>query len=149
CVSCHDGKHHLEEINTYLAARKRTEFWQQSAFVSRMVVSILAVDAFFQQSHIVFRDRTTGGYNTYVDANNPGPRPARTGGPYSARYMFTGETPGDADSRQELARIITSDRQFARAAVNYLWADLFKYGIVDPPNGWDLSRIDLKNPPAP
>lgn len=110
-------------------------------------MSVLAVDAFFQQAHVIINDRTTGSYNTYVDPNNPGPRPSRTGGPYTARYMFTGETPRSADYRGELARIVTSDRQFARAAVNYLWADFFKYGIVDPPNGWDLNRIDPKNPP--
>ncbi len=147
CVSCHDGRRHLEEINSYLAARKRAEFWRQSAFVSRTAVNILAVDAFFQQSHVLFTDKTAGGYNTFVDPNNPGPRPARSGGPYTPRYMFTGEEPGDGDWRDELARLITSDRQFARAAVNYLWADFFRYGIVDPPNGWDLARIDPKNPP--
>ena len=147
CVSCHDGRRHLEQINTYLAARRRAEFWRESAFVSRMTVNVLAVDAFFQQSHMLLSDRTTGRYNTYVDPNNPGPRPARTGGPYTPRYMFTGETPANNDWRAELARIVTSDRQFARAAVNYIWADFFKYGIVDPPNGWDLLRIDPKNPP--
>ena len=147
CVSCHDGRRHLEEINTYLAARKRAEFWRESAFVARTTMNVLAVDPFFQQAHILVNDRTTGSYNTFVDPNNPGPRPARSGGPYSPRYMFTGEAPKSGDYRAELARIITSDRQFARAAVNYLWADFFKFGIVDPPNGWDLSRIDPSNPP--
>lgn len=41
----------------------------------------------------------------------------------------------------------TNNRQFARAAVNYLWAALFTQGIVDPPDAWDLQRIDPKNPP--
>jgi len=147
CVSCHNGSRHLEEINTYLAVRKRTDFWHQSAFVARTRLDVLAVDAFFQQSHMLLTDRTTGGYSTFVDPNNQGPRPARSGGPYDARYMFTGETPKTGNSRAELARIVTSDRQFARAAVNYIWADFFKYGIVDPPNGWDFARIDPKNPP--
>ena len=31
--------------------------------------------------------------------------------------------------------------------MNYLWAHFFGSGIVDPPNGWDLSRIDPNNPP--
>ncbi len=147
CVSCHDGRRHLEEINTWLAVRKRADFWRESAFVSRTTLNVLAVDAFFQQAHVLINDRTTGSYNTYVDPNNPGPRPSRSGGPYLPRYMFTGEVPRTGDYRTELARIVTSDRQFARAAVNYLWADFFKYGIVDPPNGWDLARIDPKNPP--
>src|SRR5262249_7359983 len=91
CVSCHDGAHHLEEINTYLAARKRRQFWQQSAFLSRTNFTMQPVDAFNQSWHFLIWDRATGGYTSVVDVNNPGPRPMRTGGPYSAAYMFTGE----------------------------------------------------------
>jgi hypothetical protein len=61
--------------------------------------------------------------------------------------MYSGETPGSENWRAELARIVTSDRQFARAAVNYLWAHMFTYGIVDPADAWDMARIDPKNPP--
>ena len=43
--------------------------------------------------------------------------------------------------------MVVSDRQFARATVNYIWAHFFRAGIVDPPNGWDLARIDPDNPP--
>src|SRR5262249_16691736 len=35
CVSCHDGRGHLEPINLYLSVRRRVEFWRQSAFLSR------------------------------------------------------------------------------------------------------------------
>jgi hypothetical protein len=147
CVSCHNGSRHLEEINAYLAQRQRTEFWQQSAFLSRTNFLQIAVDAFNQQWHFILYDRSTGGYTSVVDANNPGPRPARSGGPYTPVYMFTGERPNGSDWRGELARLLTSDRQFARATVNYIWAHFFKYGIVDPPEGWDLARIDPNNPP--
>ena len=147
CVSCHNGARHLEEINTYLAARLRTQFWQQSAFLSRTNYVQLAVDAFNQQWHFILANRSTGGYTSVVDANNPGPRPTRTGGPYTPAYMFTGERPQSDDWRGELARMLTSDRQFARATVNYIWAHFFTYGIVDPPEGWDLNRIDPGNPP--
>jgi hypothetical protein len=37
--------------------------------------------------------------------------------------------------------------QFARAAVNYVWAHLFSMGIVDPPDTFDLDRLDPNNPP--
>lgn len=43
--------------------------------------------------------------------------------------------------------MITNDRQYARAAVNYLWSAMFTAGIVDPPGQWDLARIDPNNPP--
>lgn len=150
CISCHNGAGHLEQINLYLSKRTRDEFWRQSAFLSRTNLTQLAVDAFNQQWHFVVNDRSAGGYNTAVDPGNPGPRPARNGGPYAPAYMFTGERPRTNDWRGELARMITSDRQFARATVNYLWAHFFTYGIVDPPNGWDPARMDpRKPPPAP
>jgi hypothetical protein len=44
---------------------------------------------------------------------------------------------------------MTSDPQFALAGVNYIWAYFFGSGIVDPPDGWDLSRVDPANPPPP
>ena len=40
--------------------------------------------------------------------------------------------------------MVTTDRQFARAAANYLWSYFFGYGIVDPPDAWDLDRVDPK-----
>src|SRR5437588_97592 len=43
--------------------------------------------------------------------------------------------------------MVTGDRQFAKATVNYLWAALFNLGIVDPPDHWDLGRTDPANPP--
>jgi uncharacterized protein DUF1553/uncharacterized protein DUF1549 len=147
CISCHNGAHHLEPINLYLSVRKRDEFWRQSAFLSRTSLNAIPADPYYNQVHFLVIDRPTGGYTTIVDPNNPGPRPARSGGPYNAQYLLTGETPTSNNWRAELARIVTSDKQFARATVNYIWAHFFKYGIVDPPDGWDLARVDPNNPP--
>ena len=36
CVSCHNGRNHLEKINLHLSRRTRYEFWGMSAFLSRM-----------------------------------------------------------------------------------------------------------------
>jgi len=147
CVSCHHGRGHLEPINVYLTSRRREEFWRQSAFFSRMTLTSLPADAFSQQFKLIVKDRLAGGYHGVVNPGNPGPRPTRTGGPYEPVYMFTGERPRSGEWRQELGRMLGADRQFARVAVNYLWAHFFRAGIVDPPDGWDLSRIDPKNPP--
>jgi len=147
CISCHNGAHHLEPINLYLSLRKRDEFWRQSAFLARTSMNGLPADPYYNQAHYIVIDRSSGGYTTIVDPNNPGPRPTRAGGPYNAQYLLTGEAPTSNNWRSELARIVTSDKQFARAAVNYIWAHFFKYGIVDPPDGWDLARMDPKNPP--
>ncbi|PWU06716.1 MAG: hypothetical protein C5B51_11700 [Terriglobia bacterium] len=148
CISCHDGRAHLEQINLFLSTHKRNQFWQQAAFLSRTQFDILPLDAFHQQMRSIVADRSTGGYSAVVNANNPGQRPARFGGPYTPAYIYTGEAPKADAWRSELARIVTNDRQFARAAVNYLWHHMFTVGIVEPPDGWDLARIDPANPPA-
>ena len=44
CISCHNGAHHLEQINLYLSQRTRDEFWRQSAFLSRTTLTQLPVD---------------------------------------------------------------------------------------------------------
>jgi len=40
------------------------------------------------------------------------------------------------------ARLLTADRQFARAAVNYLWKEMFGLGIVEPADGFDPVRFE-------
>ena len=147
CISCHDGRRHLEQINLYMTKRRRAEFWRMSAFFSRMNLQRFGADVFNQGMVYEISDRPTGGYHTSVSPTNPGPRPARAGGSYDAQYMFTGEAPSSPNWRSEFARILTSDRQFARATVNYVWAHFFRRGIVDPPDAWDLDRVDPNNPP--
>ena len=147
CISCHDGRGHLEPINLFLAPKKRTDFWKMSAFFARANIDLVPADTYYRQMKAIITDRTTGGYTSWVDPNNPGPRPARYGGPYSPAYLATKQTPGTGQYRSELARMVTSDRQFARAAVNYLWSAMFTVGIVDPPGQWDIARIDPNNPP--
>jgi hypothetical protein len=147
CVSCHDGRRHLEQINLYLAPKKRTDFWKMSAFFARTNIMQVSADTGGRALGFVVTDLPSGGYTSWVDPNNPGPRPARYGGPYSPAFMGTGELPKSDSYRQEFARMITSDRQFARAAVNYIWSAMFTQGIVDPPGQWDMARIDPANPP--
>ncbi len=53
----------------------------------------------------------------------------------------------DENYRAALARDVTGDFQFARAAVNYLWAHFFGMGMVDPPDTFDPARLDPNNPP--
>ena len=64
------------------------------------------------------------------------------------QYIFNGNSPKPGENyRVALARNITGDFQFARAAVNYLWAYFFGQGIVDPPDTFDPARLDPDNPP--
>jgi hypothetical protein len=148
CISCHNGRGHLEPINLYLSRRTRLDFWKQSAFFSRMNILIESNDASNATNRGYISDRSNGGYNSVLaDPNNPGPRPPRTGGPYTPVYLFDGSTPATGNWRKELAGAVTNDRQFARAFVNYVWAHFFRVGIVDPPDGWDPARLDPNNPP--
>jgi len=147
CISCHDGRRHLEPINMYLTAKRRSDFWKQAAFLSRLRLSLQPVNAYGSSWHLSLSDAGTGGYPSTVPSNNPGQRPTRIGGPYSPSYIFTGAAPASKEWRTDLANLVTNDRQFARAAVNYVWAKLFTIGIVDPPDNWDLARIDPSNPP--
>lgn len=147
CVSCHNGRAHLEKINIYLSKRARSEFWQQSAFLSRLQFVRLSDDPIGFRPRIVLVDRSYGTYSGSVPPTNPGCRPARLGAVVSPAFFTSAERPVSGNWRQELARIVTSDRQFARATANYLWAYFFGFGIVDPPDAWDLARIDPANPP--
>ena len=142
CVSCHDGARHLEPVNTYLSQRKRREFWEQSAFMASIVVNRVPLDP-FGNTAIEVSDRPAGAYSVNT-RGNAGQRPLRSGGPFTPVYMLTGERPAGSDYRAELARIMTSDIQFGRAIANRVWAHLMGVGIVDPVDGFDLSRFDTQ-----
>jgi hypothetical protein len=65
------------------------------------------------------------------------------------QYIFNGDNPKGGESyRAALARNVTNDFQFARAAVNYIWAQFFGRGMVDPPDTFDPLRLDPSHPPA-
>jgi len=63
-------------------------------------------------------------------------------------YIFSGHAPSASDDYQAfLAKEVTSDIQFARATVNYIWQHFFTRAIVEPANQFDLTRLDPDNPP--
>ena len=63
-------------------------------------------------------------------------------------YFFNGDTPKPGENyRAALARSMTGDFQFARAAVNYFWDYFFGVGLVDPPDQFDPLRLDPDHPP--
>ena len=142
CVSCHNGRNHLEKINLHLSKRTRTDFWQMSAFLSRMYYVRFSDDPIGFRPRIILSDRDYGTYSGSVPASNPGNRPARLGAVVTPSFFSTGEEPHSGDWRKELSKMITSDRQFARATANYFWDYFFGHGIVDPPDAWDMDRVD-------
>ena len=72
---------------------------------------------------------------TSVAPKNPFSSVAGTG-------VANGET-----RRQAIARQITSDIQFSRAIVNYIWEKFMVEAFVSPSNAFDLARLDPNNPP--
>jgi hypothetical protein len=146
CISCHDGRRHLEQINLYLTDRVRTDFMSLSAYLARMNIVTFNADSSGGALRAIITDLPEGVYHGSVNNVNPGQRPPRLG-VYEAVYLFDGQPAQTDEWRKEFARALTADRQFARAAVNYLWAYFFRTGIVDPADSWDLSRQDPANPP--
>jgi hypothetical protein len=142
CVSCHNGRAHLEKINLHLSKRTRMDFWKMSAFLSRMYYVRLSDDPIGFRPRIILADRDYGTYSGSVPVTNPGNRPPRVSAVVTPSYFTSGQAPKSENWRLELAWMITTDRQFARAAVNYLWDYFFGHGIVDPPDAWDLDRVD-------
>jgi len=147
CISCHNGRAHLEKINLWLTRRTREQFWQTSAFLSRMYYIRWSDDVIGFRPRIVLIDRDYGSYSGAVNPANPGNRPARTGAVVEPQFILNGAKPRGDTWRQDLGRIITEDKQFARATANHLWAKFFGHGIVDPPEAWDFMRTDGKTPP--
>ena len=91
-----------------------------------------------------------GGYELDTDSGN---RPARFPLEGHAprvlpQYLFSGRAVDVSENyREVLAAEVTSDFQFVRATANYIWAHFFTVGIVDPPDAFDLARLDPNNPP--
>jgi hypothetical protein len=147
CISCHNGRAHLEKINLWLTRRTRQQFWQTSAFLSRMHFIRWSDDFNGFRPRITLIDRDYGSYSGAVNPASPGNRPARTNAVVEPEFILNQATPQSDNWRQDLGKIITSDRQFARATANHLWAYFFGHGIVDPPEAWDFTRTGPGAPP--
>ena len=144
CISCHDGARHLEKVNLYLTGKKREEFFGQAAFYGK-TRQIMNWEFGYQANTEYTVDDQGSGYDARAVSIV---RVPRRGGNASPRFILTGEAPAaDRNSRDELARMITSNIQFSRAFTNRIWAELMGFGIVEPADEFDLARFDPKNPP--
>jgi hypothetical protein len=150
CVSCHDGRNHLEPMNAYLTERTRKEFFQMAAFFGKTRL----IGNWNDKSKNVDRDLQVDDLAKGYDAGDDAPfltlaesQFPRARGVHEPAFMLTGEKPRPGhDPRAELARMITTHPQFARATVNLLWGRLMTVGFVEPYDAFDLSRLSGKNP---
>ena len=141
CISCHDGANHLERVNAWLTQRTREQFWAQAAFFGNTrVLRRVELRNTQDEYRIDDLDPKRDGYSRSAES---AVRVARQGtGMVAPRFILNGEEPRDGQPlRQELARILTSHPQFARATVNRFWAEFMGVGIVDPVDGFDFSRM--------
>jgi hypothetical protein len=150
CLLCHDGARHLEQVNLWGATETRQNMWGLAAYFSRTVMTRPAQGA---MSGIVVSDNTTTTVDYRLNTTNGNRNPRQPIGGVNSiapRYPFSnagsGVNNGEA-YRQAIARQITEDLQFSRAAVNYIWEKMMGEAFVSPSNAFDLSRLDPNNPP--
>jgi len=157
CTSCHNGQGHLDAINLWGSTVKRQDFWGMAAFFSRVTITRTGT---YDTSFSTISEKTTGQYNLNTTTGN---KTARTAAYYTTTppglgdiapaYLRTPLNPAGGaplageSNRAALGRLVTSDPQFARATVNYLWKEMFKLGIVEPADAFDPLRQDPANPP--
>ena len=115
CVSCHNGRAHLEKINLHLSRRHATRFLADVGVSLAHAFVRFSDDPIGFRPRIIVADRTTA--LTRARCRRPTPATGRrASAPWSSRISSpAGQQPASGDWRQELARMITTDRQFARA----------------------------------
>ena len=153
CLLCHNGRGHLDALSLWGSKMTRYQAWGFSSFLSHTVSGRTAVpNAVNGQPYYWYVHDDPPKIQDYTLNTTTGNRPARQ--PVGAQktippvYPFNGATPQSGENyRAALARVVTSDPQFARATVNYLWNQFFGRGIVDPVDQFDPARLDPANPP--
>ncbi len=153
CILCHDGRRHLDTMSLWGKTETRREAWELAAFFTKSSMERVRVNPDNATPYYlrVLNRPTVADYALNTTTGN---RPARQ--PLGALRNVTPNYPFAADGgrpragepyRDALGRMISADIQFARATVNYFWKQFFGKGIVDPPNQFDLDRLDPDNPP--
>jgi len=156
CLLCHNGAGHLDALSLWGKSTTRYQAWELSSYLSHTQLSrtTTATNVYYWS----VLDDTKGFTVDYTLNTTSGNRPPRvapsgckSGQPcyyVAPQYIFTVDTPKPGENyRSALAREVTGDFQFARATANYLWAQFFGRGMVDPPDTFDPLRLDPKNPP--
>lgn len=172
CVLCHDGAGFLDSLSVWGQRAKRLDGWRLAAFFSdvprfqewvmpanqrpinpennrRVQVRYYRIRDLEQGRVRQTRRGDTAG--EYLAQTSGGNRPDRRHGERFVEplYPFGGEASVDASLRlrEQVGWHLTADPQFARAAVNYVWKEFFSRGIVEPPDQFDLHRLDPGAPP--
>ncbi len=142
CLLCHDGAGHLDAINLWGASIKRADAWGMSAFFARTRRAFQRASNDVNYGIYTVTENATGEYQLNTNSGNRQTRAPINGKNFvDPKYMFGGGLNQGENRRQALARQITSDPQFARAIVNYLWEEMMVEALVSPSDSFDLNRL--------
>jgi hypothetical protein len=146
CLLCHDGRGHLDSLNLWGYYTSRKQAWGMASFMSQTRTARAGGGT----NPYAVQNVTSKDYQLNTQTGNRPPRGATNSTVTVApAYILSGGAPSSGeDYRVALARMITSDFQFARATVNYVWEYFFNLGLVSPSNQFDPMRLDPNNPPA-
>ena len=161
CLLCHNGRGHLDTLSLWATSTTRYQAWQLAGFLSHTGTTRVVPDPANNPNVFYYslQDNIKNFTLDYTLNTTTGNRPVRVSSTPNCKsgqpcyyvppqYIFNGNAPKPGENyRVALARNITGDFQFARAAVNYMWAYFFGRGIVDPPDTFDPARLDPDNPP--
>jgi hypothetical protein len=158
CLLCHDGGRHLDQVNLWGAGETRQRMWGLSAYFARTRMQRQVVSQNPIVAKWIVTDAAVGDYNLNTTTGNRSARQPMNGvrvltpsNPFATRPSGPGQSASGVQTgenyRQALARQITNDIQFSRAAVNYVWEKFMVEAFVTPSNAFDLARLDANNPP--
>jgi Protein of unknown function (DUF1549)/Protein of unknown function (DUF1553) len=144
CLLCHNGAGHLESVNLWGSQRTRAEAWGISAFFARVRRQRQVLSQQPNYAKFIVSELNNGEYQLNTNSGNRQPRfPINGVSTVQPRYIFNGGGVNQGENRrQAAARHVTSDFQFARAAVNYVWEKLMVEALVSPSNTFDPARLD-------
>ncbi len=144
CLLCHSGAGHLESVNLWGAERTRAEAWGMSAFFARVRRQRQVLSRQPNYAKFIISENANGEYLLNTNSGNRQPRePINGSNRVDPKYIFNGGGVNAGENRrQAIARHVTSDTQFARAAVNYIWEKMMVEGLVSPSNAFDPARLE-------
>lgn len=145
CLLCHDGAGHLDSVNLWGSQKTRADAWGMSAFFARTrrQPQLLSQQPLYRK--VIVSELPVGEYQLNTTTGNRQTREAINGQSTVAPKYFLGSGGGvnaGENRRQAIARLITADKQFARAAVNYIWEKLMVEALVSPSSAFDPARLD-------
>lgn len=158
CLLCHDGARHLDSVNLWGKGQTRLNMWGLSGYFTRVRMQRQVVTQMPPLAKTIVSDLPTGDYQLNTTTGNRTARQpingVRTITPKNPFAVTTGSPIGQGSGissgetyRVAIARQITGDIQFSRAAVNYVWEKFMVEAFVSPSNTFDLARLDPNNPP--